>query len=297
MATYRLVVTTKSKLAPLVSQALFAAGAQGLEERGAGELVTYDSRRASLLSMWQRAESLLRELLPAPQLPSAAFELDRQERWKTAWAEQLEPVKLTPRLVLAPEQRAPEAPRGQRVLLYRPALAFGDGAHATTRLVAAAIEAHYRATPGGRLLDIGTGTGVLSMVAVVSGAHSALGIDVEPEAVRAARYNARRNGLTEQTRFLRSGQRISGNFDLVVANIELRPLLKMLAELPRAAQRAPRLLLTGFLREQVPEVEGSLAALGFSTRRLRSEQGWVLLEARRGRRREIGRATTITRKC
>lgn len=283
MSTVTLRVSTSKKLAPLVSEALFAAGAQGLEERPgrAVELVTYGASRAALHKLWQRAERLLQGAHP---MPSAVVEAT-DESWKTAWTSHLRPVALTQRLVLAPTTAEPPVlARSQRLIAYRPALAFGDGDHATTRLASRAIEQHYRAAPGGALLDIGAGTGVLSFVAVLSGARRALGTDIDAEAVLAAQHNATLNRLQKQTRFVHSSARISGSFDLAVVNIELRPLLQVLADLPAAAQRTPRLLVTGFLTSQVAEVAAALKTAGFSARRRareQREQDWVLMEGRR----------------
>jgi ribosomal protein L11 methyltransferase len=277
MSTVTLRVSTSKKLAPLVSEALFAAGAQGLEERPgrAVELLTYGASRAELNALWKRAERLLRGADP---MPSAVVEA-ADDSWKTAWTSSLRPVALTQRLILAPTTAEPPVlTRSQRLIVYGPALAFGDGDHATTRLAARAIEQHYRATPGGALLDIGAGTGVLSFVAVLSGARRALGTDIDPEAVLAAQHNAALNRLQRRTRFVHSSARISGRFDLAVVNIELRPLLEVLADLPAAARRTSRLLVTGFLTSQVAEVAAALKSAGFSARRRAQEQDWVLME-------------------
>ena len=282
MPTVRLVVSTSEKLAPLVSAALFTAGAQGLEERPGArtELVLYADSRASIRALWRRAERSLKASLPAQKLPTAAIEMDEAEAWRTNWMEHLRPVQLTRRLVLAPTNvAAPPLGRAQRLIVYQPALAFGDGDHATTRLAARAIETHYKQAPGGALLDIGAGTGVLSFVAVCSGARRALGTDVDVQAVEAARTNAALNGLTKQTRFVLASSRISGNFELVVINIELGPLLQVLAKLPAAARRAPKLFVTGFLRSQLPEVQSAVKAAGFTLRSHAGEGDWSLLTA------------------
>jgi ribosomal protein L11 methyltransferase len=284
MATVRLVVTTTKKLAPLVSEALFAAGAQGLEERpGRGAtLVTYAETKQALAALFKRAQKSLASALTPQQLPGHSIEVDNAETWRTAWTEHLRPVTLTPRLVLAPTTAVPPAlRRGQSLIFYQPALAFGDGDHPTTRLASRAIEAHYRRTPGGALLDIGAGTGVLSFVAVRSGAKRALGTEIDPEALQAADTNAALNGLSKTTRFVHSEKRIPGSFDLAVINIELRPLLQVLGNLPAAARRVPKLYITGFLATQLTEVTAAVKAAGFRPAQRQREGDWLLLKATR----------------
>jgi ribosomal protein L11 methyltransferase len=281
MPTVRLLIATTKKLAPRVSHALFTAGAQGLEERpGQGvTLVAYAEDRVTLESIWKRALQSLAGQLSAPQLPQASFQIDEEEAWKRSWTEHLQPVALTRRIVLTPTGApAPQLTSQQELLVYEPALAFGDGGHATTRMAARAIESYYRRQPGGALLDLGSGTGVLSFVAIKSGARRALGVDVAPEALRAASENAKLNGLLQRTRFVHARARITGAFDLVVVNIELRPLLEVLGALPRVARRAPKLLLTGFLESQVETVKLAATEAGFHMRRRTSEADWVLLE-------------------
>jgi ribosomal protein L11 methyltransferase len=284
MPTVRLIVSTKKKLAPLVSEALFGAGAQGLEERpGRGAtLVAYGESRTQLTAIWKRAQQSLATALDASERPNATIEVDEAESWRTAWTEHLRPVQLTRRLLLAPTTvAAPKLGRAQSLILYQPALAFGDGDHPTTRLAARAIETHYRNTSGGALLDIGAGTGVLSFVALRSGARRALGTDIDPEAVRAAQLNASLNGFARSSRFVHSTARVSGTFDLAVVNIELRPLLQVLGSLPAAARRVPKLYVTGFLASQLAEVTEAVKAAGFTPRRRSREADWRLLEAAR----------------
>lgn len=282
MPTHRLVVKVSKKLAPLVSEALFAAGAQGLEERPgrATTLVAFAEKQSQLATIWEGALELLAPVLTTGPTPEATFEADARDEWKTAWVEHLRPVQLTPRLVLGPVGTEPPSNPKHRLIVYRPALAFGDGDHPTTRMAARAIERHYRAHPGGALLDIGSGTGVLSFVAVLSGARRAVGTDIDRISVRAATRNAQLNGLTRETRFVHSNSRVAGPFDLAVVNIELRPLLQVLEALPGAAKRVPRLLVTGLLKSQLAPVTAALLAAGFRARRLQSDGDWLLLEGK-----------------
>jgi ribosomal protein L11 methyltransferase len=284
MASVRLVVSTTKRLAPLVSEALFLAGAEGIEERPArgATLVTYGQTQRAVSALWRRTVQLLKPALGALPLPQVTVELDTAETWRSAWTAHLRPVALTRRLVLAPESARPaELPTGRACIVYRPALAFGDGDHPTTRLAARAVETHFRRAPGGALLDIGAGTGVLSFVALSSGAARAVGTDVDPEALRAAAQNAKLNGLARRARFVRAGAALRGTFSLVVVNIELRPLLTVLADLPAAARRAPKLLVTGYLATQAAEVAEAVKRAGFVPHSRKAEGDWRLLEARR----------------
>ena len=284
MSTVRLVISTSKKQAPFVSEALFEAGAQGLEERPGRttQLVAYAENRQNLAAIWRRAQRALKATLRARELPTAAIEVDQAEAWRTTWTEHLRAVQLTRRLLLAPTTAPiPALARTQQLIVYQPALAFGDGDHATTRLAARAIESHYRRAPGGALLDIGAGTGVLSFVAARSGARCALGTDIDAAAIVAAQTNAALNELTQRARFVHSSARIAGSFDLVVINIELRPLLQVLAKLPSAARRAPKLLVTGFLKSQLAEVQSAVKSAGFKPRSRTHEGDWSMLFATR----------------
>src|SRR4051812_39515181 len=120
MPTVRLVVSTNQKLAPLVSEALFGAGAQGLEERPgrSTKLVAYAETRENLRAIWRRAEKSLKAMLPPGNLPTANIEVDEAEAWRTAWTEHLHPVQLTRRLVLAPTTATtPPLGRAQQLIL------------------------------------------------------------------------------------------------------------------------------------------------------------------------------------
>jgi ribosomal protein L11 methyltransferase len=282
MATFSLLVNTQRGFAEPVSAALFEAGAEGVEARpGKGAtLVVYGSDGRRLKALWRRAARRLKAQLGTSFRPLVSFATDHEERWKTGWYEQLRAQRLTPTVSFVPVgAEAPE--RARDVLWFRPALAFGDGAHATTRLAARAVERHFRRTPGGALLDIGTGSGVLSLVALKSGALRAVGSDTSAAALRAARHNATLNGLHRRVRFVAPGTPLRGPFALVVVNVELRPLLAILRDLPRAAQRAPKLLVTGFLREQGALVRAALYANDWRVARRSSEDDWQLFEASR----------------
>jgi ribosomal protein L11 methyltransferase len=197
--------------------------------------------------------------------------------WQTAWTRYLRPEPLGDSFVLQPLTDGTPAPRGRAVVHFEPEMAFGVGSHPTTRLAARAVERECRRRVGCRLLDVGTGTGVLAMIGALSGAARVVGLDVDPVSVRAAAHNARLNGLDHCEFSGTPVAELTGVFDIVVANIELPSLLAIADGLVRRTHHGGRLLVTGFLSECREQVEGAVSALGLSVVGVEHEAHWALL--------------------
>ena len=278
MSLVKLVVRTPKKFAQIVSFALFEAGAGGVEELdGARQLVVYAATRQDAERMAARARELLLEAAPEASGIALAVEVDESSNWASAWTEHLRQVALTPSLVIQPLWDHTPLPPGAQRILFDPKLSFGDGAHATTRLASLALERACRAKPGVRLLDFGSGTGVLSFVALLSGASATCGVDIDPVSVEAAEQNAVLNGLAERAEFSLPGEPNAGTFQLVVANLEAPTLLAVAPDIMRRSEGAQRLILTGFLEARVPEVAAAFASM-FKVELADREQDWALLE-------------------
>lgn len=263
---FELTLAVTRRDAERVAERLFEAGAGAVEERDGPKLVVYVTSQAEARRLSRAAgvsDVSLRELDPS---------------WQTEWMRYLEPVAITDRFVLQPTSHAEKVPRGKRRLWFEPDQAFGVGSHATTRLAARATEALCSAQRPARVLDVGTGTGVLALVAASSGAKRVLGIDVDPTAVRAARKNARLNRLTERCSFSsRPLAKVRSRFELVVANIEVWVLLELATELCRVTAPGGRLVLSGLLAERGAEVLAGYAQHGFSEQSRAEEDGWLSL--------------------
>ncbi|HEY5961817.1 MAG TPA: 50S ribosomal protein L11 methyltransferase, partial [Polyangiaceae bacterium] len=164
---------------------------------------------------------------------------------------------------------------GKERLLFEPEPCFGDGSHPTTRLASQATEAYCVAHSGCSVLDVGTGNGVLSLVAAMSGAGSTLGLDVDAEAVAAAEENARLNALEARCRFSTADvATLEAEFDLVVANLEPQVQLELIAPLARRVRSGGTLLLTGFLFEQAEWIRRAATSVGLhEVEALRSKVG------------------------
>ncbi|HET9932186.1 MAG TPA: 50S ribosomal protein L11 methyltransferase, partial [Polyangiaceae bacterium] len=183
--------------------------------------------------------------------------------WDTAWTKHLQQQALTERWVVQPLWDETPPPPGMERIVIRPTLAFGDGAHVTTRLAAQAVERFCLALPGASVLDVGTGSGILTLLAALSGAKTAHGVDVDSVALGAARENAELNGIAQLVSFADAAATAASGYDLVVANLEPRALLADAERIARRARDARELILTGFLCAQADDVLAKFEEFGF----------------------------------
>lgn len=282
MALVKLLLDVPADAAEDVGQLLIELGAGGVEEQSAergARLIVYGDDEVALSALSERARSVLTELgldEEAGNL-SVRLEVDESSDWETAWTRHLQQQPLTPRWVIQPLWDQTPPPPGLGKILIRPTLAFGDGAHVTTRLAAEAVERFCLALPGPSVLDIGTGTGVLAIVAALSGASLIVGVDVDAVALAAARDNAGLNCQPGAITFYDAAEELASGFDLVVANLEPRALMADARRIAERARDARELILTGFLSEQASSISATFAALGFAELARVDAEGWCLL--------------------
>ncbi|MBK7585301.1 MAG: 50S ribosomal protein L11 methyltransferase [Myxococcales bacterium] len=271
-AVFELTFALRAREAERLSAALFEAGAGAVEERAGPALVVYLTDAAEIA----RYSRLARATVQGP-LEITERELDPS--WRTEWMRHLGPEAITERVVFQPLGNDERLLRGKRRLWFEPDQAFGVGSHATTRLAARAVERIARARRPRSVLDVGTGSGVLAMLAAISGAQRVLGIDVDPIAVKAARRNARHNHLTSRCSFSgRTLAQVRSRFELVAANIETWVLLELAPDLARVTAPGGRLVLSGVLAERGDEMAAAFAERGLSERAREVEDGWIGLE-------------------
>ncbi|MDQ3870185.1 MAG: 50S ribosomal protein L11 methyltransferase [Chloroflexota bacterium] len=211
--------------------------------------------------------------------------------WADAWKRHFPVLRIGRSLVVRPSWRRYRAREGEVVVILDPGMAFGTGLHPTTRLCLAALErwAQEGTLAGRRVLDLGSGSGILALAAGKLGAEAVLALDTDPVAVQATEANTRRNGLSRVIRAQRGSlPSPEGPFDLVLANL-IASLLVALAPQLRASVRTGgrtpgsggRLLCSGIVRDREPEVQRALAAAGFRVTARSGEADWVALEAER----------------
>lgn len=263
---FRLVCETEAAREWLLAEA-FEAGAGGAEEREEGGRFEADIYASS-----EEIESL-RETLEALDVPGARVgpaEVLAQVDWSEAWKEGLEAIVVSPRLLVRPPFVDVRPAVGQAEIVIEPGQAFGTGNHASTRLC---LEwADQLLAPGGdlsdcdRVLDVGTGSGVLALCAVALGARTALGFDLDPVAVEAARAAGIDNGLADRVRFVAAGiealDASATRSELVFANLLKREVLPIAEPVAARVVRSGRLVLAGLLVEDLDEVLAAFARLG-----------------------------------
>ncbi|MGC9394278.1 MAG: 50S ribosomal protein L11 methyltransferase [Anaerolineae bacterium] len=216
-----------------------------------------------------------------PVIPDPLFTPIRDQDWTAGWKESIPVLHLGRRVVIKPSWREYAIQPGELLLEMDPGLAFGTGLHPTTQLCVEALEDLVQ--PGMRVLDLGTGTAILALVAAKLGAADVLAVDNDVNAVVVARRNARNNAAAHQIRVLHGSLAEVGEpYDLVVANILAHVIVAMSASgLATRIRRGGVLVVSGILEEQVDEVAAALAAHGLSIAERRQRDSWVTLVARK----------------
>ena len=225
----------------------------------------------------------LRQLYP---MPEPALRIVREEDWANAWKKHYKPLRIGKRILLVPAWEEPVARAGDVVVRLEPGMAFGTGMHPTTRLCVAALEEWVR--PGEALLDIGTGSGVLSIVAAKLGARPVWATDIDPLAISATRENAQRNDipLVPHSLHVEHGSIPAGQFGrypLIVANILAEILVGLLdaayENVPLTEPLAPggHIILSGILEDKVDMVLAAARRHGLLEVERLQEGDWVAL--------------------
>lgn len=191
--------------------------------------------------------------------------------WVQASRAQFEPVRISSRLWIVPSWHSPPDPGAVNILLD-PGLAFGTGTHPTTRLALRWLEAHVRG--GESVIDFGCGSGILAIAAMKLGAGQAWGVDIDAQALLAARANAMQNRV--QVRFCARADEVDRPAELVVANILANPLRVLAPLIARLTAGGGHVALSGILADQAPEVRAAYSEW-FEVDSIEHEEGWVLL--------------------
>ena len=207
---------------------------------------------------------------------SISFEGINEDDWAESWKQYYKPVPLG-KVTIVPAWESYEARDGEVVIRMDPGMAFGTGTHETTRLV---IRLMQDVLVGGeRVLDVGTGSGILSICASKLGARSCNAYDIDPVAVKVARENAIADGcdniIVGVSDLLRGVDLSGGKYDFCVANIVADIIIRMLPDVRDYVMEGSPLILSGIIGERADEVRESVIRNGFTVEREIKENDWV----------------------
>jgi ribosomal protein L11 methyltransferase len=248
-----------------VSMRMFDAGALGIEERDGPVHVTLVASYPDEKTARAASKALAR---------GARVEQLEGDAWLDAWKEHFRPFRLCQGVWVRPPWEEHHPKRGEKVLVMEPGRAFGTGLHETTRLVAEAIRMLERTLPRGRVLDVGTGSGILALVALAFGAREAMGIDTDADAIEVAKENAARNAMSDRATFSTTAlARVRGQFEVVLSNIEADVLVDLEKALRQHLAFGGRMVLSGILDTREADVR---AAFGKPLERAQLGE-WVAL--------------------
>lgn len=204
-----------------------------------------------------------------------------QEDWQNGWKKYYHSMEIGRRLAVVPSWEEYENTENRAVMSLDPGMAFGTGTHETTNLCLEALDEAVRG--GERLLDIGTGSGILAIAALLLGADSAEGVDIDPMCVRTAGENARRNKVQDCFKVLVGdlSDKASGQYDIITANIVAAAILSLAPHLPALMKPETLFIASGIIDTKKDEVIAGLEKAGLTVVDVREKRGWECILARK----------------
>ena len=224
---------------------------------------------------------LLQSRLTASEVP---YTLDtegvEQEDWETGWKAYYHALTIGERLAIVPSWEQFDTDRV--VIKLDPGMAFGTGTHETTALCLEVLDGLVKG--GERVLDIGTGSGILAIAALKLGAGTAQGVDIDPMCVRTAGENAELNGVSENFEVLIGdlSDKASGTYNIITANIVANAILSLAPHVPALMAPGATFIASGVIDTRRDEVVAGLTAAGLNVIEVREQNGWVAILCKNG---------------
>ncbi len=238
----------------------------------------------ALESTKKQLETALGHMSLMYPMPQPVYSPLKEEDWAEAWKAHYRPLRVGRRLLIRPLWMDVELASDDIEIALDPGMAFGTGTHPTTQLCLMALEGLVQ--PAQDILDLGCGSGILSIAAAKLGARKILALDTDVIAVEATRENAAANGLANKVIAQQGSLEIvrtsARRFDLVVVNILARVILKLAENrLGEAVRPGGTAILSGMIESQMEEVEAALRQTGLQPYAHRQQGDWFLIEAKR----------------
>lgn len=240
-------------------ESFYVAGEEGGPESPDGELVAEAMDKGEFICYFESPQEVddlqqtfkqqFLELSRQGEL-SLTVKLLKQEDWQNVWKKFWHPIEISKRLCICPEWEKFSPLPGQHVLTINPEMAFGTGTHETTKMCLSLLDDRVFSRPAPSLLDIGCGSGILSVAAAVFGIQRVLGIDVDPVAVETARENARRNGVCFCEFMQIPVTQVRERFSVICVNIISSIIIPMWQDILARLEHNGQLIVSGILVEE-----------------------------------------------
>lgn len=296
--SFEVTLEVEETIADEVSAELFAIGAEAIEVRDReglklpGVILPPDGKSWLICGFTESSREdlearLTQELAQTPcKYTVTSFQLRDDTDWANKWKEFYRPLRVGDNLWVSPSwEKAPDVP-GAVVIRLDPEMAFGTGQHPTTRLCLQLVERllteRQREIERLRILDVGTGSGILAIGAALLGAKHIVGVDNDQVSVETAKANAERNGVAAMCKFWvgampQAAPHVGETFDIILANILADPLIEMAPTLRSLRASAGQVVLSGLLNDQADRVIAAYAAEGFTVEDHLCEDEWSAL--------------------
>ena len=247
-------------------------------------VTTYIPHDNRLEGRYSRIDTAVRLVAHVGDLSELRVRVIKEEEWQESWKEHFHVLRVGMRTVIVPTWRTYESRENDVVITIDPGMAFGTGHHPTTRMCLELLEIHVE--PGDRVLDLGCGSGVLSIAAAKLGASDVLGLEIDPIAASVAERNLRENEVHDSVRTdeasLPHPKAESDGYDLLVANVSAKVITELAEHIVGVVRSGGTLIFSGILDKQRTEVIERMVTLGVQFDEGLTDADWVALVGRVG---------------
>jgi ribosomal protein L11 methyltransferase len=259
-----------------ISGYIFALGCEGLNVTSEG-VTAYFTKHSWSDEIKLGLIEFIGQVIPSFSARDIRVKALSKYDWMVNWKEFFKPVKITSRIIIIPPWEKYHKQEGEKVIIINPKMAFGTGHHDTTQLIIRALDKWVK--PGMKVLDVGTGSGILALVCEKLGVESILGIDNDITAIRNASENARLNKSTGNVRFIlgQLEQFQPTEYNLILANINAKVLQDYAKLFPDYLIAQGKIVISGLLRSDEPKMIDVYQKSGFKLLTKDTSKEWLSL--------------------
>lgn len=275
MSWISISLRVKPEFADILGEALIARGSVGVWEEEPGWVTAYFPATADPRTV----KALLEEMSVSFGQGDCVISPVSDQDWIATWKASVVPLRVTPRLVIVPSWQTYRPEPVERIVVLDPGMAFGTGHHETTRMCLDLLDEHLQTKPASRVLDLGTGSGILAIAAVRLGAKQVVASDTDPVACETAARNTAANEVSELVTVVdaEEGWR-HGPYDVIVANLTAEGLSHLMPQIAGCLAPDGTAILSGILASREAVVSDSLAAANLNAARRFEAGEWVALK-------------------